>query len=172
MSLGSSSLGQNVTGLTIYAVRSHDTVGGGANQGIFGICTNSAGVNRVYVFNQTSTGYNASGGRTLDADSFANALSSGSANATDMQIQTAVFDYTNTDLYQYIDGTADGSNTSYQSNTTTSNTAALTSAIGATCSGGAQYMDGDIAEIIIFHSAHNTATREAVEAYLRDKWRL
>lgn len=163
--LSGSIIGKNVTGLTIYALVKYDTLSTGervvfkANAGSFArvqlYCSSVSGVLRV-------------GGRTLDADSLAFASSS-SKSTIKWYTQVGVFDYANTDLNQYIDGTIDGQNTSFQFSTTTSNTNSPYLYIGSN-EGGSGFLDGQIAEIIVYHSAHDATTRTKVLNYFASKW--
>ena len=158
-------LGRNVTGLTVYWVASFDAGGSGL---VVGFATNTAvNATRVSSGFNTSTQFTASG-RTLDADASAAANSSTLATGT-WYANCAVFDYANTDLNLYVNRTADGSNTSYQTATTTSNTDSLRLTVGA--GGGlAQKVNGQIAEILVYHSAHSSTDRQKVFDYLDDKW--
>ena len=50
--------------------------------------------------------------------------------------------------------------------TTTSNTDSLGAAIGARADTGSSWSQIEVAEILVYHAAHDAATRAAVEAYL------
>lgn len=169
---GSSNLGRNISGATIYSLQRPDVLNNAAtNQGIFSV-SNNGSVNRLYAYLSATNGYALAGGRTLDADSFNSASSNPlTASTANFEIYVSRFDYANTDLFLYNGTTLIGSTTSYQSATTTSNTASSAAAIGATVGGG-QPFDGDIAEILVFHTAHDAATRQRVCSYLRNKWAI
>lgn len=157
-------LGRNVTGLTVYWVASTDIT----NVQIIGFSQGtSTGTTRVLSGINASTQFFASG-RTLDADSVASANSSTLSTGT-WYATCAVFDYANTDLNLYVNRTADGSNTSFQTATTTSNTDSLRLSVGSSITPSA-YLNGQIAEILVYHSAHNSADRENVFDYLDGKW--
>ena len=156
-------LGRNVTGLTVYWVASFDINGQ--------IISFSVGTSETVA--RLNSGFNASSqfnnaGRTLDADAILSAQST-ALTAGSWYANCAVFDYANTDLNLYVDRTADGSNTSFQTATTTSNTDSLRLSI-AQGLGGATILDGQIAEILVYHSAHSSTDREKVFDYLDGKW--
>lgn len=158
-------LGRNVTGLTVYWVASFDSGGSGL---VVAFATNLAvNATRVASGFNTSTQFNNSG-RTSDSDSSASANSSTLATGT-WYANCAVFDYANTDLNLYVNRTADGSNTSFQTATTTSNTDSLRLTVGAGA-GLAQRVNGQIAEVLVYHSAHSSTDREKVFDYLDGKW--
>jgi len=157
-------LGRNVTGLTLYWVASFDAVPG---QLIVFSTGGAVGTTRVLSGLNASSEFN-NGGRTLDADSLASATSSALSTAT-WYATCAVFDYSNTDLNLYVDRTADGSNTSFQTATTTSNTDSLRLTVASSVT-AANYVNGQIAEIIVYHSAHSSTDREKVFDYLDGKW--
>lgn len=158
-------LGRNVSGLTVYWVASFDSGGSGL---VVAFATNVAvNATRVASGFNTSTQFNNSG-RTLDADASATANSSTLSTGT-WYANCAVFDYANTDLNLYVDRTANGSNTSFQTATTTSNTDSLRLTVGSGV-GFAQRVNGQIAEILVYHSAHSSADRETVFDYLDGKW--
>ena len=171
MDIGVTNLGRNVSGVTIYTVRQADTVGGGANAVTVALATSSLSQNRLYQSIFNTTGFSGGGGRTLDADSFATVDSNPTVASTGVaKVQTLVYDIANTDIYTYINNTLLGTNTSYQTATTTSNTASTNGALGASSSGTSAFFDGKIGEILIFHAVHDTKTREAITNYLIAKW--
>lgn len=168
LGIGSSDLGRNITGATVYIVRkwatSPTTV-----KGIFGISTPTALNARMGSNAGATSGKTRAFGRTLDAD--ANAIADGatSVSTSVFQIDTAVFDYANTDLLIYLNGVLNGSNTSFQTATTTSNTASAQAFVGANHVPN-QFGDIDCAELLLYHAAHDAATRQRVRNYLRNKW--
>jgi hypothetical protein len=119
-----------------------------------------------------TSGKSGAGGRRLDADTFASISSSASVSTSVFQIDTGVFDYANSDLFLYLNGVLEASSTTFQTAGSTSNTAANNMHIGSAVGGTAQYMNGDIAEILVFHAAHDAAIRQRVWEYLNNKWGL
>lgn len=161
-------LGQNVTGLTVYSIVKYDSL---TSETIIQatIGTNTTATRFIVASGATGDVF-VVGGRTLDANSFVSVSSSIKSTGV-WYNQIGVFDYANTDLFQYVNGTLDGSTTSFQTATTTSNTASQNLVIGNIGAGG-QPLDGSIAEIIIYHSAHNPLQRATVLGYLNRKWGL
>jgi len=171
--IGNTNLLRNVTGATIYVVRKLNVLNESANSSYFGIARGTDAVNRAILYTLASGGRPQLGGRTLDADGFV-ATGTGPFDATPtdkFEVQTGVFNYAVTTLSQYINNTQSTTRTDFQSATTTSNTVASVSSIG-TSAGSGQFANADIAEILVFHSAHNEATRKDVWNYLGDKWGL
>ena len=164
---GSSALGRNKTGVTIFTVRKSDGATG-ANQGIFAATTPNSALNRLYAYLGTSAEATG-GGRTLDADSFGGAGSGPVASG--LELHVVEFDYANTDARVYINKILEAQNTSYQSATATSNTDAAVAAIGAASTGSTQFFDGDIGEIIVLGEV-NATLREQISDFLGVKWGL
>ena len=112
---------------------------------------NNVGSTRTALFfNQGGTsGTMTAGGRRLDANSFASA-SLASAHVT---IETVVmggeFLYSSSDLHLRKNGARVASNTAFQTDGSTSNTASANASIGANGTGTAGYMSGDISDIVI-----------------------
>jgi hypothetical protein len=171
LSLGSSALAQNVGGVTVYAIRKW-AASPTAARTILSISTNNSVNTRVQMYGGVSSGKSGAGGRRLDANSFAGVNSSSNVSTSVFQIDTAVFDYTNSDLFLYIGSALEASTTSFQTDGSTSNTAANNSNIGAAASGGTQFFNGDIGEILVFHAAHTAAERLRIWTYLRNKWAI
>lgn len=167
LGLTSNNLARNVGGLTIYVVRKFDTVTSATSRLLIQI--NTAVSNARVVLQGGAGGKMVTGGRRLDADSFATTASSTTID-TSFAISVASFDYTNSDLDIYLNKTLDGGTTSFQTNGNTSNTASTGTAIGST--GAMSYFDGDMGEIIMFHSEHTAEQRRLVLDYLNKKWNL
>ena len=172
LGLGSNDLARNVSGATIYLVYKHATTAT-TQRIIFAVNRNTnAGFVRISLDDGLTNSRTRTGGRTLDADSFASVTGSVGIG-TSYLYRTALFDYANTDLFSYVNGTLDGSTTSFQTATTTSDTAALSARIGAsTVAPPGTFFSGEIAEILVYHTAHTTAQRLTVETYLKTKWGL
>jgi hypothetical protein len=168
---GSSDLARNVGGVTIYAIRKWSSSPTAARN-IFSISNNVATTARVLLFGGLVSNKMGAGGRRLDADSFASISASSNIGTTSFDLDTAVFDYTNSDLYLYTKDVLEGSTTTFQTSGSTSNTAAAGAAIGSQPNGLTQYFQGDIGEVLIYHSAHDADTRQRVWDYLRTKWAI
>jgi hypothetical protein len=110
------------------------------------------------------------GGRRLDADAFQSVASAANVDTANFQIHVGALDYTNSDLYQYINGTLDGSSTSFLTAGNTSDTVSANLFVGHYSS--ANFFQGDIGELIIIHGDTSTTTRQFIEGYLAWKWGL
>lgn len=168
MSLAALSLTNNVPGLTIIAVVKFRSVPA-AQKGIL-FFTTGAGVTRARLDGGYSAGKWGAGGRRLDADSFQSVASSTSIVSSGFSIVEGVFDYANSDLFQYINGALDGSSTSFQTPGNTSATNSTAATIGAL--GAADFADIDAAEILIWPSTLSSGDRALVRAYLAAKYAI
>jgi hypothetical protein len=130
--------------------------------------TNDA--NRAFLGNRGSTGFVATGGRTLDADAgaFLNSPAQLDARPTP-RFLIARFDYANTDLQLYIDGVLVATNSNYQSATATSNTASLAGFIGASILGTTENFGGILLETLSYTTASTTTVAE-IQQYLQDTY--
>jgi hypothetical protein len=167
--LASTALGRNVTGLTAYTVSFRSALPV-SQQVILLIATaQAANFTRVALNVGLTANKMGAGGRTLDADSFASIASSSNVSTTNYQIFTGRFDYANTDLFVYINSALEGTNSSFQMATTTSNTNSVGLAIGNNNAASLHY-NGRIAEILVYHQAHDATQRQQVWDYLSAKW--
>jgi hypothetical protein len=154
---------QNVTGVTVFArVKPSDVTGTNVilafNNGA------TAGSHRLIL--RELTNWDA-GGRRLDADTFAQISGGTAASTTSIAVLSLVADYTNTDLFLYLDGVAAGQNTSWLTTGSTSNTASLSAAIGSTTdSTPVEFWGGDVYEILVYDRVLDAAERQQVEAFL------
>ena len=161
---GATNLLRNVSGATIYVNRKWTSLPTPSQRPTFFITTGT-GVTRAQLVG-TATGFNAVGGRTLNADSYIQLNGSiVPLTTTTWNVHTAVFDYANTDLYQFAESVADGSNLSFQTATTTSNTATNACSIGSQV--GATYANVAIAQVLVFNTAHNGGVRFSIENWMR-----
>jgi hypothetical protein len=168
---GSSDLARNVGGVTIYAIRKW-SASPTASRNIVAVSNNNVIQGRASLFGGFVSNKMGAGGRRLDADSFGSVAASSNIGTTSFDLDTAVFDYTNSDLYLYTKDVLEGSTTTFQTSGSTSNTAAAGAAIGAQPNGLSQYFQGDIGELLVYHSAHDADTRQRVWDYLRTKWAI
>ena len=160
---GATNLLRNVSGATIYVNRKWTALPPTDRPTFF--VTTSTSVTRARLIG-TATGFNAVGGRTLNADSYIQLTGSiVPLTTTTWNVHTAVFDYANTDLYQFAESVADGSNLSFQTATTTSNTATGACSIGSLF--GATYANVAIAQVLVFNTAHNGGVRFSIENWMR-----
>lgn len=101
--------------------------------------------------------------RRLDSDSAASITSTNSVSLA-MQVYTSVVLWASSDAYQYINGTLDGSSTSFLTDGYTSPTDSNTITIGH--QQNTNNINGRISEIVIFVSDY-TATRESIESNIK-----
>jgi hypothetical protein len=102
------------------------------------------------------------GGRRLDADSF-QTVNGGGYTQNRTLLETAVFDWANSDLFLFIDGAQAASNTSFQTNGNTSNNDSLAVRVGLADLSLSQYMQGDIGQALAFNTALTASQRKRVE---------
>jgi len=163
-------LGRAVTGLTMYAVHKPDVLtspGAGGRQ-VARIDVSGSGLARASVGVASVANKFYAQGRTLDADSLIRINGSNKTTGS-WYSHIGVFDYANTSLFLYVNNILDASTTSFQTATTTSNTNSNNLKIGAQTTSTELY-DGQIAEVFVFHSAHDTNTRNTMISYLHSKW--
>jgi hypothetical protein len=125
------------------------------------ISRDAAASNRAIIGAGNSSGKWSAGGRRLDADSVSILDSAASVSTGAPVTHIAEFDWTNSDLYQYINNALDGSNTSFQTAGSTSNTASASCRIGSMSGSGFADID--------FYGATISApilTRATVQAWL------
>lgn len=166
----SNSLLRDVGGATIFCVRKWNS-SPTTSPIIFSVRSSSALSIRAGIFGGIVANKASVGGRRLDSDSFASIPSSANVSTSLFESQSGVFDYANSDLSQYINGSLDGSTTTFQTNGNTSDTDSSGITVGATAV-GTQVAHSDIAEILVFPRVLATAERQAVELYLANKWAI
>jgi hypothetical protein len=170
LGLGASALGmlRNVAGATVFVVVKYSDIVGANRTSFFlsnGTATTSA---RIQIRTTTTPKYQVLG-RRLDADSSQNVASSQATSTTNFVVQSAFFNYQNTLLQQYINGAKDGEKTDFQTAGNTSDTDSQNSSIGSDGTPG-NFLNGDIAEIIVYNRALNTSELAQVHRYLSRKW--
>lgn len=166
--LGSSGLGRNVGGVTIYVVAKHDVV---SARTLFQFSVNSTSTLSRATVRLTSTSKADTGGRRLGADSFVSVAGASNVSTSIFSVLTGILDYTNSDAFIYLGQSLDGSTTSFQADGSTSDTDSLAGRLGSNLS-NTDLFDGQIAELIVFHEAHNADQRALIWAYLNRKWGL
>jgi hypothetical protein len=140
----------------VYTVFSVGTPSGTTRAGLFGNFTGNTGK------------FNA-GGRRLDADS-AQLVHGGSLVGDQWVVQSARFDWANSDLYEYVNKTLVASSTSFQTAGSTSNTASSMITWGSNL--GVSHFKGDTADLLVFVPGISEETLFEVIDYLRDKYDL
>lgn len=167
--IGTNNLCRFVAGATLFMVLKYDPVPGSESaQTPFFIATNS-GTARLSTSGAISgTKWNV-GGRRADTNSF-KSLNSTAGITTDLAIHGGVWDYANSDLYQYLNGSQDGFLGAFQTIGSTSNTASTGCGIGGPPADVGQKFQGDICEVILYHRSLSAVERLRIEMYLRTKW--
>jgi hypothetical protein len=110
-----------------------------------------------------------SGGRRLDTDIFTSA-SSTADNPTSYFVHSGVLNYANSNAFQYVNGSLDGQNTSFQTDGNTSDTDSDAINIGTSDTGFSSCANIDLAEILVFPTALSDTDRQNVELYLGGKY--
>jgi hypothetical protein len=125
----------------------------------FAYGTDTNGPHRAILGSENASGYYA-GGRRLDANSFQSALTS-SYTQNRILIKSAVFDWANSDLFVFLDGTQSASNTNFQTAGSTSDTNSASVTIGSGANG--QRLNGDLGQALAFNTALTASQRKRVE---------
>lgn len=162
-------IAQNKGALSIFIVYNYPTTAAGTKTLIAISNGTSAGQGRAHVYFKDPTGFLGLGGRRLDADSVVYSSSGVAPTAPVAEVVSSVFDWTNSDLYQYKNGAQIVGNTSWQTAGSTSNTASLAATIGSNLAGTGEFFIGDIAEILIYSEA-SSGLRANVHTYLQNTY--
>lgn len=169
---GSTGIGRNVSGLTIYIVHRWITPPVGSACG-FILSTGPGTLTRAGFGSGGFGGGGATkqvfGGRRLDTpDSFQYAESVSDIHST-FKVTVAVFDYQNATLNQYIGGSSEGSKIPFQTagNTSDTNSGSITLFSDVALSVPSAIAVGEFA---IIHQVHNASLRATVKAHLEQKW--
>lgn len=117
---------------------------------------------QIQTTNPSGTTHYAAGGRRLDADGFQNITSSAAYSNNRALIHTGVFDYANSDLFLFLDGAQEASNTNFQTAGNTSATNSNLVEVGASTA-NSFYTTGEIGLTAAFPSALTAAQRKRVE---------
>lgn len=111
-------------------------------------------------------------GRRLDADSNQSVLTADNAyTSATWYYLTAIFDWANSNVDVWLSGVSKISNTSFQTDGNTSNTASQRIRLFQNV-GGVDPSDCSIAELVVYQRAVNSTERGQVETYLKDKYGL
>lgn len=166
LGLSDVSLLRNAASATVLAVVSYPENTGG--HWVLNYCTGASTASRLVIGVNMTVGAYETGGRRLDADTFAS-VNSGTFNVG-MILHTAQFDFANSNLSQYINGVLSGATTTFQTDGNTSDTDSTAAWIGGSSSLPAKPLTGDLAELLVYVPALSDSDRQAAEAYLIDKW--
>jgi len=136
---------------------------------LFFLSNNISGTARfLFDFNRSAskTGL---GGRRLDADAFQSIQASTNYSTTALQLHEGRIDYATSDAYIYLNSTQVASNTSFQTNGNTSNTASASFSIFGYSS--SNYMQGYCSEIIFFNT-DQSSNRTGIETNINNYYGL
>lgn len=108
-------------------------------------------------------------GRRLDSDSFQSLDSGSNFTVAQNHLWIAIFDYSNSDLTLYRDGSQVANTTSFQTSGNTSDTDSSALSIGG-FGDGTQSWGGSICECVITHSLLSGDEMTELLAYSQSKW--
>lgn len=158
------SLARNVPGLSMFVVQKAETLS--ADMFLF-YASRTTAASKSLVAYQHATSSFITGGRRLEADAFASVGFTANTNAS---VLAGVLDYANSDAFIYESGTLRNSTTSFQTDGNSSDSDSLAARIGANSASPLSYLNGWIAEIVVYQRALATGERQRVERYLGRKW--
>lgn len=174
LTISNNSLHRNVGYVHLYAVNTSDVVA--TNQTFYFAATGDNGnaEARATVGIQSTNEF-ISGGRRLDSDSFSSVLSSATSSINTQYLRVSEFDYASSDLNQYINGTLDGTSSSFQTDGNTSDTDSLNSTghnitIGS-IGGSLRNYNGTLQEIVIYN-ADKSGNRSGIEKNINEYYRI
>jgi hypothetical protein len=163
---------KNVSDLTIFIAYKLNGLPSGVRS-LFSLSTGNTTGARMSVQQNGTGSVHIATGRRLDADSFAQAAAVVGSSSGESAILTAAYRWSTSDLLLYKNGTQIASNTSFQTNGSTSNTASLTGFIGANAPGSSEQFGGQIAEILVYADGDTGGTLKAnVHTYLANTYGL
>lgn len=157
---------RNVGGGTVFAVVKY-TLSAINNPSFIATTGTSSSAHRVSL-NKSSTDKFRVNSRRLDADAEASLISS-QLVSTSYYIQTGLIDYNNSNGYQYVNNTIDPQNNNFLTDGLSSNTNSQNIRIGYDNS---SFLNGDIAEIIVFNRTLTTQELKNVHYYLAQKYNI
>lgn len=175
LGLGSSGIGRNVGAITLYFLARIEKqyTANDATVPVYPVVLGSGSSNQarsLLAFNRNSDYKPELAGQRSDGSSFTS-LYSANTMPPGYAVYTAVFDFANADAFLFVNGVQVASETAYGSAGSTNDTNSLECALGAYLS-TAHRCDCQIAELAVFHSAHDANTRALVWEYLNRKWGL
>ena len=157
---------RNVSGGSIFIVRKCNNFTSTSLN--VSITTNSSGSIRLYSA-QLSTNKVRTSAKRLDADTTAN-LDAITSSTNNHEILSHVVDYANSDAYFYLNGILDVSSTTFLTNGNTSDTNSAIITLGSFT--GSNFLNGDIAEVIIFNRTLTTQEIKNIHYYLATKYNI
>ncbi|MCC7259478.1 MAG: FG-GAP repeat protein [Alphaproteobacteria bacterium] len=172
MGLSDLTILKNVYGAAVFVVEKRNGAAGGTTDNtLFDVSTNSASNPRMEVVLDGSNAYKISARRS-DGNTTAT-LTGGTSGTASFNLVTAMVDYYLTDAYLYVDGTLANSNTSFLASGSTSSTNSVAVRLGAQAAAAATgFLNGSVAEVLVFNRPMYGTEREAIECYLGRKYNL
>lgn len=162
---------KNVGGATVYWVCKVNSIATFQPSSGWSVGTSTTG-QRIAFGTTATTGLVRGVGRRLDADSLSdNSGGSGISTGT-YYVFSVIVDWSNSNIYGYINGTNQFSNTSFQTDGLTSNTSSLGAAIGSPTAASSTYLNGDQSCILIYNIAHDSTTHANTVSSIRARFGL
>ena len=162
-------LARNVPGLTVLLVGKFDSaVGAGSAQRFFSVSVGGDVLSRASLF-QDATGI-VLRGRRLDSDASAEANYDPGSSVRDANVYSGVIDYENAEARIFSGGTLRETNAAFQSPGNTQDTDSNVFLLGAFEPSLLQWLNGFIAEMIVYPRVLTDFERSELEQYLIEKW--
>ena len=162
-------LTRNVPGLTMLLVGKFDSVvGGGPAQRFFSASVGGDVLSRASLF-QGATGI-VLRGRRLDSDAMADADYDPGESMLDANVYSSVIDYANAEARVFSGGTLQDTNAAFQTPGATQDTDSNVFLLGAFAPSLLQWLNGFIAEMIVYPRVLTDFERSELEEYLIAKW--
>lgn len=171
MSCSNLGLFNNVPGASVFAVRKWSS-SPTTERGIFYASTNSSDVVRVYLGGGLASGKAFAGGRRLDANTLQRVDSAANVSTSSFELEGAILDYANSDIYLYTNALLSNSSTSFQTDGNSQANNSKYIGVGGSVPSAGYGIVGDIAECIVYNRALTESERKSVENYLNAKWSI
>lgn len=174
MTLSGSALdvARNKAAITVFAAVAFTTTVTTGTRTLFSLSTGTGATSsRVLLGHRDSvSGLPIAGGRRLDSNSLASTTGT-VINTVQNTVLTARYVWSSSDVYLYQDGTETGSNTSFQTDGSTDNTASLAGVIGANLAGNNEWFQGHLLELLVYNDADTSGTlRQSVHTYFQSTY--
>jgi hypothetical protein len=167
LTLSSSPIVRNTTGLTMFAVCKTAKALSGSQAIIHNSIGGLSNTTRATIYLTTTI---EAGGRRLDSNGY-QFVKAASMSTNEWVLAGSVHNYGSAALTAYKNGAGTDRVGGFQTAGSTPDTnSAVTSLGGDTYA--PDYLNGDIAEVIIYNSVLTTSQRQGVELYLNNKWNL
>lgn len=155
---------RNVSGASVFVVRKCNSF---ATTSInVSVTTPTSGAIRLYSA-QISTSKARTSAKRLDADVTAS-LDATTLSTTNFEVIGHIVDYANNDAFLYLNGVLDASSTSFGTAGNTQDTDSAVVTVGSFT--GSSYLNGDIAEVIIYDRALTSDETAQINDYLQNKY--